>query len=282
MQSSLLLLRVIAKMFELINRNGVSFLRSTILKSKHAFSTRVGGFSELPHTAGLNLAFGRGDDDKTVLSNVELFANSVGIDGKSIISVPQIHSNDIKLVTFAEAGEGVSRKANFECDGYVTEKCGLPLGVKTADCVPILLEARDDDGEVVAVSAVHAGWRGTAARIAEIAVEKLCTFGVGRENIFVAIGPCIDECCYEVGIDFADAISEKIGQSYEHKFINHKGDGKLHADLKGMNLEILMSCGVPMDNVDISQYCTCCNSELFYSHRRQRDVRGALMSVICK
>ncbi len=282
MQSSLLPLRVIVKMLELINKNGVSYLRSTVLKSKHAFSTRIGGVSTLEHTKGLNLAFGRGDDEKTVLANVEAFAKAVGVDGNSIISVPQIHSSVVMLVTLADAGAGVSKRADFECDGYVTNEVGLPLGVKTADCVPILLEARDELGNVVAVSSVHAGWRGTAARIAEVAVDKLCSLGAERENIYVAIGPCIDVCCYEVGKDFANSIKEKLGQNYENKYIHTDENGRLYADLKGMNIEILTSAGVPEKNIDVSGYCTCCNPTLFYSHRGQRGIRGAMMSVICK
>jgi YfiH family protein len=269
-------------MFEIINCGGVSYFRSTALKSKHAFSTRRGGFSTLEYTKGLNLAFGRGDDEETVLKNVEVFASSIGIEAKKIISVPQIHSADVRIVTEMDAGAGVYKKADFECDGYVTVECGLPLGVKTADCVPILLESRDDNGEVIAVSAVHAGWRGTASRIVENAVNLLCSLGGKRENIYVAIGACIDECCYEVGNDFVNEINKKLGQNYENKFIKRKENGSFYADLKGMNLEILLSSGVPRENIDISPHCTCCEPELFYSHRGQRGKRGALMSVISK
>ena len=148
--------------------------------------------------------------------------------------------------------------------------------------MPILLEARDELGNVVAVGAVHAGWRGTAARIAEVAVNKLCDLGARKENIYVAIGPCIDECCYEVGIDLAKEINKKLGQNYENKFIKHRDNGKLYANLKGMNLEILTASGVPEGNIDICAYCTCCNPEFFYSHRGQKGVRGALMNIICK
>ena len=74
-------------MFELVNKNGVFLLKSTVLKSKHAFSTRIGGISELEHTKGLNLAFGRGDDDNTVFKNLSVFADAVGFDDKKVMSV---------------------------------------------------------------------------------------------------------------------------------------------------------------------------------------------------
>ena len=269
-------------MFELVNKNGVFLLKSTVLKSNHAFSTRIGGVSELEQTKGLNLAFGRGDDDSVVFENLSVFAKAVGIDDKKVISVPQIHSNIVKNVNGADAGAGYYKKHEFSCDGYATCETGLPIGVKTADCVPLLMEARDDDGEVVAVAAVHAGWRGTADKIAAEGVKKLCSLGAKIENIYVAIGPCIDECCYEVGNDFAEQIKTKLGQNYKNKFIIEKENGSLYANLKGMNVEILTSVGVLKENIDIAPYCTCCYPELFYSHRRQKGIRGAHLHVIIK
>lgn len=286
MLSSLSQLRAIVyrsiNMFELINKNGVFLLKSTVLKSKHAFSTRIGGTSQLDHTRGMNLAFGRGDDEATVFENLGIFARALDFDDKKVISVPQIHSNIVKMVDFNDAGAGYYKKHEFSCDGYVTVEANLPIGIKTADCVPILLEARDENENIVAVSALHAGWRGTADKIVQNGVEKLCSLGATVENIYVAIGPCIDECCYEVGGDFAKQIEIKLGQNYKNKFVIQKEDSKLFANLKGMNLEILTSCGVPRENIDIAPYCTCCNVNLFYSHRRQKGIRGAHLSVIFK
>ncbi len=269
-------------MFELINKNGVFLLKSTVLKSNHAFSTRIGGISELEHTKGMNFAFNLGDDERVVLENLKIFANALEVDDKKIISVPQIHSNIVAVVKNDDAGAGYHQKHDFSCDGYATDIKDLPIGVKTADCVPILLEARDDKDDVIAVCAVHAGWRGTADRIVGEGVKKLCSLGAKKENIYVAIGPCIDECCYEVGNDFAEQIKIKLGQNYKNKFVISKGNGKLFANLKGMNLDILTSCGVPKENVDIAPYCTCCAPELFYSHRRQKGVRGSHLSIIVK
>ena len=204
-------------MFELINKNGVFLLKSTVLKSKHAFSTRIGGVSMMEHTKSLNLAYRRGDSDEVVLENVEIFAKALEIDAQKIISVPQIHSNLVLVVDERNAGEGVFKSTDLKGDGYITDRVGLPVAVKTADCVPILLEARDDDGEVLAVAALHAGWRGTADKIVACAIQKLSSFDVEPRNIYAAIGPSIDECCYEVGNDFANAVREKLGQNYEIK-----------------------------------------------------------------
>ena len=269
-------------MFELINKDGVFLLKSTVLKSNHAFSTRIGGVSDLEHTRGLNLAFGRGDDEDTVYKNLEIIAKAIGFDDKKVISVPQIHSNIVRKVTRDDEGMGYYKESKFSCDGYVTTEKDLPIGIKTADCVPILLEARDENDEVIAVSAVHAGWRGTADRIVENAVLELCRLGAKTENIYVAIGPCIDECCYEVGNDFANQIEIKLGQNYKNKYVKSKANGYLYANLKGMNLDILMSSGVPFENIDVCSYCTCCNEDLFYSHSRQKGIRGTHLNVIVK
>ena len=134
-------------MFELINKNGVFLLKSTVLKSNHAFATRIGGISKLEHTKGLNLAFGRGDNETTVFENLSIFAKAAGFDGKRVISVPQIHSNIVKTVTCDDAGAGYYKKHSYSCDGYVTVEDDLPLGIKTADCVPILMEARNENGD---------------------------------------------------------------------------------------------------------------------------------------
>ena len=269
-------------MIYLDEKNEIKFFRSDKIRSTHAFSTRFGGVSALEYTRSLNLAFGRGDPDETVMENVRRFADAVGIDAQALISVPQIHSADVREVTSANAGEGVSRHASFSCDGYVTSQSGLAIGVKTADCAPLLLEARDKDERVVAVSALHAGWRGTVSGIAREGVKKLISCGAAPENIFVAIGPCIHRCCYEVGEDFVNNIQEKLGQNYDKKYIIKNSDGRLFADIVTINKDILMSCGVPEENIDVSPLCTCCSPELFYSHRASRGKRGAMMSVIQK
>ena len=139
--------------------NGVKYFRSSMISAKHGFATRVGGVSTEKHTASLNLSFGRGDSDETVIENLKLFSDAVGVKAESVISHPQIHSTRIMYADEASCGEGYFKFADEGFDGYVTDKKGVALGVKTADCVPILLEAKKSG----IIAAVHAGWRGTAA-----------------------------------------------------------------------------------------------------------------------
>ena len=132
-------------MVEITAANGVKYLKSDNLAAVHGFGTRIGGVSVEEHTKGLNLAFGRGDTRECVLQNLELFANAVGFDARRIVSVSQIHSADVRVIIDADAGQGYFGEERFACDGYVTNTSGVTLGIKTADCVPILMEGRKRD-----------------------------------------------------------------------------------------------------------------------------------------
>ena len=123
-------------MERVVATNGVVFYRSELIPCPHGFSTRIGGISKLPHTAGLNLGLDRGDELDTVLENLSLFSEAVGFCKEQIISVPQIHSDKIRYVRAENCGEGILRAATEACDGYITDKAGVALGIRTADCVP--------------------------------------------------------------------------------------------------------------------------------------------------
>ena len=259
------------------------FIRSEILHSPHAFATRRGGVSQLQHTSSLNLAFGRGDSEETVLKNLEIFADELGFDPHSVVSLPQIHSDKIFKVGTFDRGKGYYiRDGIEEGDGYITDEAGVVLGIKTADCVPILFEA-EKEGRVVAVGATHAGWRGTVEGIAPKCVRELCReYNVAPESVRVAIGPCIHPCCYEVGGDLFVAVKEKLGEDIANMFVLPKEDkeGKYTCDLGSINEKLLVLEGVLPQNIDKIELCTCCNSDLFFSHRYSGGLRGTMLNVI--
>lgn len=258
------------------------FTKSNILRSPHAFATRRGGVSVQEHTKSLNLAFGRGDKDEIVLENLAVFAKSVGFDAESVVSHPQIHSDKIITVTAQNRGEGYFVVEGVEgCDGYITRERGVTLGIKTADCVPILFEA-DKNGEIIAVGATHAGWRGTVADIAGKCIERLCgELGAELSGIRVAIGPCIHSCCYEVSGDVYDAVKENLGEGMAERFVIPSGkEGKYMCDLAGINRELILRRGVPAENIEIIEECTCCSPEKFFSHRYSNGQRGTMLNVI--
>ena len=258
------------------------FVKSNILRSPHAFATRRGGVSALEHTKSLNLAFGRGDEDGVVLNNLVIFAQNVGFEADSVVSHPQIHSDKIITVTAENRGEGYFiREEICGCDGYITRERGVTLGIKTADCVPILFEA-EKAGEIIAVGATHAGWRGTVADIAGKCIERLCSeFGADLSGIRVAIGPCIRACCYEVSRDIYDAVREGLGEEVAERFvIMADKDGKYTCDLACINRELILRRGVLAENIEIIEECTCCSPEKFFSHRYSGGHRGTMLNVI--
>lgn len=254
--------------------NGVCYVRSDRISLPHGFSTRLGGGSVLPHTAALNLAFGRGDDDAVVLDNLARFTTAVGVRGE-VISLPQIHSAEVRIVGEADCGLGYTRPADGSCDGYVTAIPDLPIGVKTADCVPILLA----DETAGVVGALHAGWRGTVAGIARAGVARMVELGADPTHIVAAIGPAIGVCCYAVGEDFVAAVAASACAELCLPHIAYR-DGRPYADLPAMNAAILRDTGVREENLDLSGLCTCCDTAHFYSHRASHGLRGTMLAVI--
>ena len=260
-------------------KNSVEYLSSTIIKSPHAFSTRMGGVSRLDHTSSLNLAFNRGDDRDTVIENLARFGKAVGFDEKKVISLPQIHSTTVIDANAQMAGEGYFKESHTSCDGYVANEKGIVLGVKTADCVPVLLEAEGESGEIIAVAALHAGWRGTVAGIAAEGVKALVKKGADPKKIRAAIGPAISSCCFEIGQDVVDEMNaQNVGAPFEMRAFSQ--NGRLYADLKAINREFLASCGVMPENIDVCEECTFCLEKKYYSHRRMKGQRGTMLSVI--
>ncbi len=147
-----------------------------------------------------------------------------------------------------------------EGDALIENQPGSVVAVKTADCIPILLV----DERLRSVAAVHAGWRGTVARIAACAVAAMGRhFGTRPEDLHAAIGPGIGKCCYEVGAD----VAAQFG-----------GQGRGHVDLPGANRLQLEEAGVTPGRIYASNLCTMCNPEEFDSFRRDREAAGRMYS----
>lgn len=180
---------------------------------------------------------------------------------EEITTARQIHS----CIVLEVAGIGGDRIA--EGDGLVTAQPGMLVGVRTADCVPILLADRVRR----VVSAIHAGWRGTATGIVGEAVLRMQEkFGTRPENLVAAIGPSIGGCCYEVGADVARRFGTWV-PDLEHTTV------PVRVDLKAVNRQQLANLGVK--NVWVSQNCTFCDSD-FYSFRREKEQAGRMLSYI--
>jgi len=152
-------------------------------------------------------------------------------------------------------------------DAILTKRRGVLIGVKVADCVPVLLLDRKNQ----IVGAVHAGWRGTSKQILKSTIDMMKDkFSSSADDIMVAIGPCIRVCCYEVGGDVRDAVEDATG---EGTYCMEK-DGKHYIDLSSANLRQAVSSGIPQANIWRSGECTCCNHEKFYSYRYANGTTG--------
>jgi len=262
-------------------KSGILY-RSSLIESRgvmHGFSAREGGVSTIPHLASLNLTRGLGDTEENVRRNIDIFARAVTEDslgGEAVVCAHQIHSANVRVVGKSNCGEGYSMDMGEDCDGFVTDIPGVMPIVRVADCVPILFAGSKADGSPV-IGGAHAGWRGTVNGIAAVTVEKMLSLGCIRETVRVAIGTHIGYCCYEVGEDFYSSVSEIRGEEFAARHIRPICEGgKRHAYLTGMNLEILSYAGISPEQVDVSPYCTACDSETFFSHRKSGGRRGTM------
>jgi YfiH family protein len=170
-------------------------------------------------------------------------------------TVRQVHSD---CVVFA-GGPGVHGKA----DALLTDRSGFALAIRTADCVPILIA----DPEHHAVAAVHAGWRGTVSGVlTKTLAEMTSHFDTAAERVFVAIGPAIGVCCFEVGPE----VAVQFGHPAE----------KTHVDLIESNRRQVLTAGVPAEHIAVAGRCTRCEARLFHSFRRDKEQAGRMVSAI--
>ncbi|MDO5401570.1 MAG: peptidoglycan editing factor PgeF [Eubacteriales bacterium] len=257
-----------------IKKESLEYLVSGGISVPHCFTTRHGGVS-VGSQASLNLAFGRGDSMENVEENIRILARALGFDEKKLVLTRQTHSDIVRAVTEKDC-RGLCHRDYPECDGLVTNTPGVGLMIFTADCTPILLH----DPVTGAVGACHAGWRGTVLAIAAKTVEAMtANFGCDPKNIRAAIGPNIAQCHFETNDDVPRALIQAFGPEAE-RCIERRGD-KFFPDLKAVNAMVLGRAGVT--HIDISDECTFCRPDRFFSHRVTRGDRGSQGAVIvCK
>lgn len=259
-----------------MTNNGVLWLASSLLAGpgvRHGFSTRVGGVSPAPLDS-LNLGVSRGDSDENVRENYRRFCEAVGVAAESTVFTQQTHSENIRLVTEEDAGKGLVRPRDYtEVDALITDRPGLSLVVFSADCGTILLY----DPVRRAIGAVHAGWRGVAAGLAgKTALAMHDAFGTEPKDLICAIGPAIGQCCFETDDDVPDAMRAALGAEAE-AFMVRRSE-KWHIDLKGINAHWLRRLGV--EHIDICPHCTGCRQDLYWSHRKVGNARGAQIALL--
>jgi len=239
----------------------------------NAFSTRTGGVSPVPHDA-LNLAGFNDDAAENIHENrrrfLQLFAGTW-----QLAATWQVHGTDICVV---HDQTDATRTEEQHCDALTTNAPHILVGVKTADCVPVLL----GDARTRACAAVHAGWRGTSNSIVAHALARMqAEYGTQVADIHAAIGPAALACCYEVGLEVIEAFRARF--DYADELLTPTRPNHARIDLHRANHAQLCAAGVPPAQIHTAPLCTICRPELFFSYRREKKLygrTGRLLAVI--
>ncbi|MEZ5892181.1 MAG: peptidoglycan editing factor PgeF [Parvularculaceae bacterium] len=222
----------------------------------HGFFSRDGGVSAPPYQS-LNTGPGSGDLPENVAENRRRCMTALGVAPDRLVTAYQVHSPDVKIVTapWANGPEQV--------DGLVTDRPGLALGVLTADCMPFLFA----DAEAGVIGAAHAGWRGALAGVLENTVAAMTKLGAKPERIRAAVGPCLRQPDFEVGLDLVGAFLEKHPRS-EQFFELRDNPEKRFFDLVGFGRMRLADVGV--SELDDLGLCTLAHANRFFSYRAMK------------
>lgn len=270
---------------EVKEKEGVTYLSYPLLEHtkcvRHAFSTRLGGVSEGIY-ASMNLSFSRGDDPEAVRENFYRMAEVLEISPEQYVFSAQTHTTNVRKVTKDDAGKGflfpqacVTGCAGGlkDVDGLVANEPGLCLATFYADCVPLFFV----DPVKKAIGLSHSGWRGTVGKIGKVTVEKMTElYGTDPKDVVAAVGPSICQDCYEVSKDVVEQFRENYDEKYWEKLFYEKENGKYQLNLWEANRIVLQEAGIPQEQIAVTNICTCCNSELLFSHRASQGKRGNL------
>ena len=261
--------------FQECRKNGVVYMTSPLLESRHAFTTRFGGVSE-GYLESLNLGENRGDRPENVRENYRRLCAALAFPPEKLVFSRQVHGTAVRTVTSADV-HTLFTPIPYEADGLVTNEHGLVLTVFTADCVPVLLEDRTHQ----VIGAVHCGWRSSVGDILSAAIRAMCALGAKPENIRAAIGPAIGACCFETDADVPEAVERYIGADARGCIREEPGvPGKYLVDLRNANRLRLLQLGLSDENIALSTECTVCKSEKYWSHRATKGQRGSQASLI--
>ena len=252
--------------------DGLVLNQSPLLAAKpklvHAFTTRLGGNSPSPVD---NFNLGRHlDTDESradAAANRHKLCRALGLDPQRLAVPGQVHS---AIVVVAD-----DKNTYKEVDGIATDERNRPVLLHFADCVPVIIY----DAKTHVLCIVHAGWRGTAGSIAKNGVQLMVDhFGSKPSDIVAAVGPAIGTCCYPTGDEVVTKLSATVSNIGD---LIVSRDGVPHPDLKAVNAMQLLESGVA--EVDVTDVCTACQPELFYSHRQsggKTGRQGAIGSLV--
>ncbi|MEH7353031.1 peptidoglycan editing factor PgeF [Neobacillus drentensis] len=240
------------------------------------FTTKSGGTSKGVFES-LNLGFHVGDNRSNVYSNREIVAELLNFPLSHWVGAEQIHDIILKKITKADRGYGSnSYDHSFKgTDGFYTNEEGILLTLCFADCVPLFFIAP----EKKMIGTAHAGWKGTVGQIAKQMIIAWGREGIQPEQIFVAIGPSICEKCYIVDERVINFVDKLLVDEAVIPY-NLVKEGQYSLNLRELNRQILLASGVPNKNILQTNFCSSCNNEVFFSHRRDKGKTGRMLSFI--
>ena len=226
----------------------------------HGFSSRTGGVSQ---GAFSSLNFGLQDDPSSVKENYRLAMEALGI--SHLVMGHQQHTDTILPVTMCDAGRGISVSTRFPegVDGLTTNTPGLALGVLGADCPGILF----CDPRSKSIGAAHSGWRGTVMKIgAKTMLQMKELYGADPQTTYAVIGPSIQQCCFETGLEVAEEFQKAYGSVYPQ--IGTRVKDKAFLNLSAAICYDLEQVGMVKEHITVLPHCTMCENDIFFSHRK--------------
>ena len=268
-----------------------------------AFSTRKGGVSSRPFDS-LNVSTQEGDHLENVAENIQIVCDQIAVEPESLVSCNQVHGADVAIAESELPGQ-------VEADAIITSSGGIFPTIRTADCLPIL--AIDPVRKVAA--AIHAGWRSTIQRITGKVIRTLTKeFGTRPADLITALGPSIRPCCYEVdhnvleqfhnNLPWAESCTFTLEQLRRKQVPSEIGPAvqidlspnatakpvpmkptrpavsSFRIDLARANYCELLTAGILSQNIFVTNLCTACHQDLFFSYRRDSQRTGRHIAVV--
>lgn len=243
------------------------------LRLQVGFTTRHGGVSKRPYDT-LNLGLHIPDQPMDVITNREILAEHVHAPLSNWVVGEQSHHTNIKVVDQSARGRGSSSHESTLAgiDGLITKESGLLCAALFADCVPLYFF--DPVSKYIGIA--HAGWKGSVHKLGKKMVDEMSKRGTNPKDLLVAIGPCISFENYQVD----DHVLKYIDDKYRENTVIDQGNNRYLLDLKQLNLEIILQAGVLRHHIDVTNYCTFKDKELFYSYRRDHGETGRMAAYI--